>query len=217
MKKLSGPSIKAKNQDNPKNLVILMHGIGADGNDLISLASHWSNYMPDTEFLSPNAPFGCSISGTGYQWFSLVDMDQDKIKTEVLQVALILNTFIDDQLKIRNLDDINLALVGFSQGAMLALHVGLRREKKCAGIIGYSGMLLDPENLRNEIKSKPPIVLVHGDIDPVITPLSLPKAEMKFKDLKIPIETHIREGLGHGIDAKGIEIGTTFLSKIFPS
>ena len=213
MKTLSGPSIKAKNQDNPKNLVILMHGIGADGNDLIGLASNWSHNMPDTEFLSPNAPFTCNMSGTGYQWFGFVDKDLVRIRAEVSQVALILNNFIDDQLKIRNLNDTNLALVGFSQGAMLALHVGLRRKKKCAGIVGYSGMLLDPDNLQNEVKSKPPIALVHGDIDPVITPLSLPKAETKLKNLEIPVETHMREGLGHGIDAEGVEIGKTFLHK----
>ena len=213
MKTLSGPSIKAKNQDNPKNLVILMHGIGSDGNDLIGLASNWSHNMPDTEFLSPNAPFTCNMSGTGYQWFGFVDKDLVRIRAEVSQVALILNNFIDDQLKIRNLNDTNLALVGFSQGAMLALHVGLRRKKKCAGIVGYSGMLLDPDNLQNEVESKPPIVLVHGDIDPVITPLSLPNAETKLKNLEIPVETHIREGLGHGIDAEGVEIGKTFLHK----
>ena len=96
---------------------------------------------------------------------------------------------------------------------MLALHVGLRRKKKCAGIVGYSGMLLDPDNLQNEVESKPPIVLVHGDIDPVITPLSLPNAETKLKNLEIPVETHMREGLGHGIDAEGVEIGKTFLHK----
>ena len=169
--------------------------------------------MPDTEFLSPNAPFTCNMSGTGYQWFGFVDKDLVRIRAEVSQVALILNNFIDDQLKIRNLNDTNLALVGFSQGAMLALHVGLRRKKKCAGIVGYSGMLLDPDNLQNEVESKPPIVLVHGDIDPVITPLSLPKAETKLKNLEIPVETHMREGLGHGIDAEGVEIGKTFLHK----
>ena len=216
-KKLSGPSIKAKNGGNPKNLVILMHGIGADGNDLIGLASHWSHNVPNTEFLSPNAPFNCDMADTGHQWFGLVDKDKDRIKTEISQVALIINHFIDDELKARNLDERNLVLAGFSQGAMLALHVGLRREKKCAGIMCYSGMLLDIENLESEIKSRPSILLVHGDVDPVITPLSLPEAETKLKNLKIPVEAHVGQGLGHGIDAKGIEIGSTFLRKILQS
>ena len=206
-------SISPLSKKKPRQAVVLCHGYGGDGQDISNLAINWQRFLPETIFLCPNASEICTVNPQGYQWYDLSSDKEEVILEKSLVAEEKLNTFLDQVLDNFQLEVNNLALVGFSQGAMLALHVGLRRKKKCAGIVGYSGMLLDPDNLQNEVESKPPIVLVHGDIDPVITPLSLPKAETKLKNLEIPVETHMREGLGHGIDAEGVEIGKTFLHK----
>src|SRR5690242_18353856 len=142
---LSGPSRKPASGGAPRQLVILLHGLGADGNDLIGLAPYWAPLLPDAEFVAPDAPFPCDMAPFGRQWFSLQDRSPLAILAGVRAAAPILDVFIDEALKARNLDESRLALVGFSQGTMMSLYVGLRRAKALAGIVGFSGALLGPE------------------------------------------------------------------------
>ena len=172
MSRLSGPSRPPAAGGKPRRLVILLHGLGADGNDLIGLAPYWARLLPDAEFLSPNAPFPCDMAPYGYQWFSSQDRSREAVLGGVRAAAPILDAFIDEALAERGLADSDLALVGFSQGTMMSLFVGLRRDEPVAGIVGFSGRLLAPDLLASELRSRPPILLVHGTEDPLV-PYSL--------------------------------------------
>ena len=153
--RLSGPSRPPASGGKPRRLVILLHGLGADGNDLIGLAPYWARLLPEAEFLSPNAPFPCDMAPYGYQWFSSQDRSPEAVLGGVRAAAPILDAFIDEALEERGLGSRELALVGFSQGTMMSLFVGLRRAEPVAGIVGFSGRLLAPELLASEMRSRP--------------------------------------------------------------
>jgi len=165
---LQGPSRPPRVGGKPKSLVVLLHGLGADGNDLISLAPYWAPLLPETEFLAPHAPFPCDMAPYGYQWFSAQDRSPAAVLAGVRAAAPFLDAFIDDALAKRGFDDADLALVGFSQGTMMSLYVGFRRSKPVAGIVGFSGRLLAPELLASELRSRPRTLLVHGTDDPLV-------------------------------------------------
>ena len=164
---LDGPEVPAA-AGAPKSLVVLLHGYGSNGEDLIGLAPYWQSALPDTHFISPNAPEPCPGAPGGYQWWALTSLSPQAREAGVRQAAPALNAFIDAQLARFDLAEDRLALVGFSQGTMMALHVGPRRERPLAGIVGFSGMLADPEALASEMATKPPVLLVHGDADPTL-------------------------------------------------
>lgn len=216
VRKLDGPSILPASGGDPKQLVVLLHGYGADGNDLISLASDWRKALPDAAFLSPHAPEPCAASPFGgRQWFELTMRNTEERWRGVQKAAPDLNAYLDGQLQKYGLDDDALALVGFSQGTMMALHVALRREKKMAGIVGFSGLLVEPNRLKADITSRPPILLIHGDSDDVLPVQALHQARAALGAAGLPVEWHVRPGLPHGIDAEGIEISRNFLAGIF--
>jgi phospholipase/carboxylesterase len=212
--KLSGPARPPASGGPPKRLVILLHGLGADGNDLIGLAPHWASLLPDTEFLAPNAPFPCDMASYGYQWFSVQDRSPAAVLAGVRAAAPILGGFIDDALDERGLGDGDVALVGFSQGTMMSLFVGLRRARPIAGILGYSGRLLAPELLAQELRSRPPVLLVHGTEDPLVPYGSLAAAETALKTAGVPVETLTCPGIGHAIDGAGLRRGGQFLTAV---
>jgi phospholipase/carboxylesterase len=198
----------------PRRLVILLHGLGADGNDLIGLAPYWARLLPDAEFLSPNAPFPCDMAPHGYQWFSSQDRSPEAVLGGVRAAAPILDAFIDEALEERGLGSGELALVGFSQGTMMSLFVGLRRAEPVAGVVGFSGRLLAPELLASELRSRPPILLVHGTEDPLVPYSSLAAAETTLKAAGVPVETVTSVGIGHSIDDQGLRRGGQFLKKV---
>ena len=208
---LSGPSAVYPNGASPRRLVVLLHGLGADGNDLFGLAPAFAPVLPETAFVSPDAPFPCDMAPYGRQWFSLQTRDPAAILAGVKDSARILDGFLDDMLEKYRLDDSKLALVGFSQGCMMSLYVGPRRAKRIAGIVGYSGRLVGDTA---EFKSKPPMLLVHGDADQVVPPDSLPLAVAALEKAGVPVEAVTRPGLGHGIDPIGLERGRDFLVKV---
>jgi phospholipase/carboxylesterase len=214
MPRLSGPSRPPASGGKPRRLVILLHGLGADGNDLIGLAPYWARLLPDAEFLSPNAPFPCDMAPYGYQWFSSQDRSPDAVLGGVRAAAPILDAFIDEALEQRGLGSGELALVGFSQGTMMSLFVGLRRAEPVAGIVGFSGRLLAPELLASELRSRPPILLVHGTEDPLVPYSSLAAAETTLKAAGVPVETVTSVGIGHSIDDQGLRRGGQFLKKV---
>lgn len=210
---LDGPGFAPSSGGAPGQLVILLHGIGADGNDLIGLARRWAEFLPHAEFLSPHAPFPCEMAPAGRQWFGLTDLNPEAVLEGARRCAPILDAFLDTELEKRDLSDDRLALVGFSQGTMMSLFVGLRRKKPCAAILGYSGMLVGPETLESEIAARPPVMLVHGDADLVMPVLFLPAAGETLRRCAVSVEIHVRPGLGHGIDEEGIALGGRFLEK----
>jgi phospholipase/carboxylesterase len=214
MPRLSGPSRPPASGGKPRRLVILLHGLGADGNDLIGLAPYWARLLPDAEFVSPNAPFPCDMAPYGYQWFSSQDRSPEAVLGGVRAAAPILDAFIDEALEQRGLGSGELALAGFSQGTMMSLFVGLRRVEPVAGIVGFSGRLLAPELLASELRSRPPILLVHGTEDPLVPYSSLAAAETTLKAAGVPVETVTSVGIGHSIDDQGLRRGGQFLKNV---
>lgn len=215
---LNGPMMPPTNGEAPKKVVILAHGVGANGQDLIGLAPYFAKDLPDTAFISPNAPqnFDMAPPGMGaFQWFPLRTFSYEERLSGTQAVAPVLNTFIDEVLNAYGLDESKLALVGFSQGTMMSLYVGLRRAKALAGILGYSGMLIGADLLETEMKSKPPVRLIHGIEDDVLPHASLAEAYQGLEAQGVPVEQFSRPGLGHGIDEEGIRLGQEFLNDIF--
>lgn len=211
---LTGPRLDPVGGGPARSAVLLLHGYGADGNDLIGLAAEWAPALPETLFLSPHAPFPCEASPFGRQWFGFQNQRPELIAVEVATAARIIDHAIDALLEELSLEPGRLVLAGFSQGAMMALHVGLRRERPVAGILGYSGLLMGAELLKAELRSKPPVLLIHGDSDTVVPPSSLPEAEAALTRLGVPVEINLRPGLAHGIDPHGLAQGRAFLERV---
>ena len=211
---LFGPHANPVSGGKPRQVVILAHGLGADGDDLIGLAPYFARVLPDALFVSPNAPFAYDMGGFGYQWFSYQDRAPEPVLKGVRIAAPILDAFIDRQLAETGLGEDKLALVGFSQGTMMSMFVAPRRAKAIAGVVGFSGRLIAPETLAGEIKSRPPITLINGDRDDLVPVSVQPEAVKTLKAVGVPVEAHIRPGLPHSIDAEGIEIGCEFLARV---
>jgi len=211
---LEGPSAAPRSGGPAKQLVILLHGWGADGNDLISLAPYWGEMLPDAAFVSPHAPFPCDM-GFGRQWFSLADRTPEVIMAEVRLVAPMIDAFIDDQLAAHDLVPDRLAVVGFSQGTMMALYVTPRRPDQIAALVGYSGRLIGGSTLAAETKSRPPVRLIHGERDDIVPASSMEGAGEALVAAGFSVETHLRPGLGHGIDPEGIAIAGQFMAEQF--
>ncbi len=217
--KLDGPSIEPRS-GTAKQLVVFLHGYGADGNDLIEIGRAWQGLLPDAAFVSPHAPRPCGQAPVGREWFPLTFREANERWVGAQAAAPTLNAFLDAELARRKLPPSALALVGFSQGTMMALHVGLRRAVQPAAIVGYSGMLVvpepvDPDTFAGEITAKPPVLLVHGDEDQLIPVQALMHAAQGLAALEVPAEWHISPGVGHGIDQEGLRHGGEFLAKNF--
>jgi phospholipase/carboxylesterase len=197
-----------------RSLVVFLHGYGADGNDLIDLGRIWAPSLPDTAFVSPHAPRPCEETPMGRQWFPLAGIDPARLRDGVVAAAPVLDAFLDAELARHKLTEDRLALVGFSQGTMIALHVAPRRAKLMAGVVGYSGLIPGPEFLAAEVKQKPPVLLVHGDADPLIPSMALFAATRVLGDAGFKVEWHVEPGLAHGIDQKGMDLGLDFLKRV---
>lgn len=214
MPTLDGPRLLPQH-GKPQQLVVLLHGYGADGNDLIGLAPEWRPLLPNAEFISPDAPFPCEGAPFGRQWFGFQGRDRAQVLDGVKKAAAILDQYLTELLTERKLDESKLALVGFSQGAMMSLYVSLRRAKPVAGVVAYSGRLFAIEALAGELRSRPKILLVHGDADQVVEPSSHPEALTALQAVGVAVEGMLRPGLGHGIDAEGLTRGGEFLKAAF--
>jgi phospholipase/carboxylesterase len=209
----NGRSLRPLAGGDPKQIVLLLHGYGSNGDDLIALAGQWQHLFPDTLFLAPNAPQRCGM-GAGYQWWALDSFSPAAMAAGAAAAAPAVDAFIDRKLDQYGLTESNLALVGFSQGTMMALHVGLRRPRPPAGILGYSGALTGIDALAGELKSKPPVLLIHGSADQVVPPAALHIAERTLTQLGIEVGTHLSQGLGHSVDAEGLRRGAAFLGQV---
>ncbi|MGI9490336.1 MAG: alpha/beta hydrolase [Geminicoccaceae bacterium] len=215
MNKLSGPSAAPAAGGPPCQLVVLLHGVGADGADLITLSQAMAEALPHARFIAPNGPEPCDMAPMGYQWFSLSDRNPATMLAGILRSAPMIDAFIDEELSRDGLGDHQLALLGFSQGTMMSLHVAPRRQKAMAGVLGFSGALLAPEKLADEATSKPPFLLIHGDADQVVPVKALQAAAAGLQAAGLPVQSSVRPGLPHGIDPEGIAAGSAFLAKAF--
>lgn len=211
---LSGPVVPPR-QGDARQLVVLLHGWGADGNDLIGLAPELQRDLPHARFTSPNAPDPCDQNPMGRQWYSFMDDRPEILKRGYDRASDLINAYLDEQLRTMGLGDDRLALVGFSQGAMMALHVALRRPRPIAGVVGFSGMLIDPESVAAETRSRPPVLLVHGDADPVVPFASLHEAVAALAAVEVPAQWHVSPRVGHGIAPDGLAAGAQFLKNAF--
>ena len=199
----------------PKNAVILCHGYGGDGKDISILASYWKNYLPETIFICPDAPERCSASPSGYQWFDLMDQTKEQIVSKSLVAENKLNKFIDEVKEKNNLTANQIIIGGFSQGCMISLQTGIKRKDKINSIIGYSGKIIDKEHLEKNIVSRPNIILMHGDIDQIVTIDGLLEAKEFFSKNDYEIETQIFKNCEHRIPTEGSSLGLQFIKKHF--
>ena len=207
---LSGPRLPPV-RGAATHLIVLCHGYGADGNDLIGLAPYWQRLLPTAAFVAPNAPERCPGS-PGYQWFPISRLDPSEMQRGVTKAGALLDAFLDAELARHQLSADRLALVGFSQGTMMSLHVGLGRPSKPAAIVGFSGMFAaaeDPPVLGPDI---PPVLLVHGDADTMIPIEALFASASALGRAGAAVQWHISPGIGHSIDEQGLALGGTFLA-----
>jgi phospholipase/carboxylesterase len=203
-----------------KSLVVFVHGYGADGADLLGLAQPLAPHLPDTVFLAPDAPERSVANPFGYQWFPIPWLDgsaAEAAQAGLLAAARDLDAFLDARLEEEGLSPSALALVGFSQGAMMSLHVAPRRPAPVAAVVGFSGRLLGPERLAAETVSRPPVLLVHGDADQVVPPEALPEAAEALAGAGFEVQTHVSRGTGHGIAPDGLTAALRFLTARLPA
>ena len=197
----------------PKNAVILCHGYGGDGKDISILAGYWRSYLPDTIFICPDAPEKCDASPSGFQWFDLMDQTPEQILSKSLVAEIKLNKLIDEVKEKNSLSANQIVIGGFSQGCMISLQTGIKRKDKINSIIGYSGKIIDTEHLGKNIASRPNIILMHGDMDQVVTIDGLLEAKDFFIKNNYKIETKIFKNCEHRIPVEGLSLGLEFLRK----
>lgn len=212
---VNGASLKPRSGAEPKKIVLLLHRFGSSGADMISLAPQWQEALPDTLFLAPHAPQRCGMMGAGYQWWGLSGFAPSALAAGAASAAPAIDAFIDRKLSQYELTEADLALVGFSQGTMMALNVALRRSRPVAAVVGYSGLLTGAVDLAHKDFSKPPVLLVHGTADPVVPIAALHMSESELKRLGVEVTTHISYGVAHSVDPVGLRLGREFIAAAF--
>ena len=210
---VNGKSLKPRSGAPPRQIVVLLHGYGSSGADMIALAPHWQDVLPDALFLAPHAPQRCGVMGAGYQWWGLSGLAPSALAAGAAAAAPAIDAFIDRKLEQYALTEAELALVGFSQGTMMALHIGLRRKRAVAAVVGYSGMLTSVADLAHKHPAPPPVLLVHGSADPVVPVAALHLAESELKRLGVAVTTHVSFGVPHSVDPVGLRLGRDFIAK----
>jgi phospholipase/carboxylesterase len=212
---VNGASLQPRSGTAPKKIVLLLHGFGSSGTDMISLAPPWQDALPDTLFLAPHAPQRCGMMGAGYQWWGLSGFAPSALAAGAASAAPAIDAFIDRKLIQYGLTEADLALVGFSQGTMMVLQIALRRPRAVAAVVGYSGMLAGTAGLGHDDFAKPPVLLVHGTADPVVPIAALHMSERALKRLGVEVVTHISYGVGHSVDPVGLRLGRDFVAGAF--
>lgn len=215
MTKLSGPMLPPTSGRKPSQAVVLLHGYGSDGNDLIGLAPHWQDVLPDALFVSPNAPDPCDSFAGGYQWFP-VSFEGDRLASRqvgVIEARPVLAEFLADLWSQTGIAPEQTVLAGFSQGAMMALHVGLSLDRPLMGIIAFSGALVPPEGFGTRPLARSPVCLVHGDMDEVVDPELSADADVALRLAGYEVHYHVSAGVAHGIAPDGLAFATAFIER----
>ena len=207
---LDGPRLAPLSGSKPNALVVLIHGYGSNGDDLISLARMIQPALPSAAFAAPNAPSQIPRMAAAYQWWPIETFSMAERAAGAAAAAPALDAFVTHELEKAELPSARLLLVGFSQGTMMALHVGLRRSEPVAGIVGISGMLVAPERLHTEIRSRPPVLLIHGTEDDVVPFRSMGLASAALAASGVPVETHVSPGVGHSVGQDGLAAAAAF-------
>ena len=213
MEQLDGPRWGPAAGGAPRRLVVLLHGLGADGFDLIDLAPGWGKAVPEALFIAPHAPEPCDLAPFGRQWFSVGDRSPAQMLAGLRLAADRLDAFLDAETSRLGLTARDVALMGFSQGAMTALFCGLRRAAAPAAILAYAGRLVAPETLETELRARPPVLLVHGEADAIVPVEGSRAAESALQSLGVPVESAYLPGLDHGLDEAGISLGALMLQR----
>ncbi|MEV8465347.1 alpha/beta fold hydrolase [Fluviibacterium sp. DFM31] len=198
------------------SIVVFLHGYGADGNDLLGLSEPLAPHLPNTVFVAPNAPEVCPMNPAGFQWFPIpwIDGSSEEAAMQGMGRAVEdLNAFLDQVLVDEGLPASRMILVGFSQGTMMSLYVAPRRDAAVAGVVGFSGRLVEPETLAEEVVNRPPVLLLHGDQDDVVPPQSLPAAANALTAAGFEVYAHVMKGTGHGISPDGLGVSLSFIRK----
>ena len=210
---LEATSVSPLSKNKPRQAIILCHGYGGDGKDISALAINWQRFLPDAIFLCPNAPEVCTVNPQGYQWFDLTSENEEVILEKSLIAEEKLNTFLDQVFDNLQLEPSNLALVGFSQGCMMSIQVGLKRKKQINCLIGYSGKVINQKHLSNNVNSKPKTFLMHGENDTIVSPTHLLEAKEYLKKCGINVKTKMFKNCEHKIPVEGSSLGLAFLKK----
>jgi len=200
-------------KNKPRQAIILCHGYGGDGKDISALAINWQRFLPDAIFLCPNAPEICAVSSQGYQWFDLTSEKEEIILEKSLIAEEKLSKFLDQVFDNYQLEPSNLALVGFSQGCMISIQVGLKKKKKINCLIGYSGKVINKKHLSENVNSKPKIFLMHGSNDTIVSPIYLLEAKEYLSNLGLKVKTKMFKNCEHRIPVEGSSLGLGFLKK----
>jgi phospholipase/carboxylesterase len=211
---LDGPRLAPLSGSSPNALVVLVHGYGSNGDDMIGLAEMMQQSLPGAAFVAPNAPGLIPHMAAAHQWWPIDTFSMAERSAGADAAAPELDAFITAELEATGLASASLLLVGFSQGTMMALHVGLRRTEAVAGIVGISGMLVAPERLEVEIRSRPPVLLIHGTEDDVVPFRSMELATTALEQASVPTETHISPGEEHGVAPDGLEAAIAFALRV---
>lgn len=202
------------NPDKCRKLVYILHGYGADGNDLISLASHWQRFLPDFYFCAPNAPNICQVNSGGFEWFDLMQTDQDKIKQETLISLDMLKISIDEKLSNLGLGNNDLIIIGFSQGTMMGIQYAVSQQKPINGVLGYSGRIYDQKLFLEKAASSTKIKLLHGNSDEIVPVEEMYKTVEFLKKQNFNVDYKVYQGLGHSISPEGLSDGLNFLKEL---
>jgi phospholipase/carboxylesterase len=205
--------IEPKKSNDIYNIVVLLHGYGGDGKDISTLTLNWKRYMPNTIFICPNGHEPCTISSTGYQWFDLTKDDPNYILAESLKAEKKLNKFLDEIKKEYKLDNNKITLSGFSQGCMMSINTGLTSEKPFSSIVGFSGKIIDRDNLKMRRKNSTNTLLIHGDQDDIVSPTHLLEAKDFFLRENVNVETHLIKNCGHHISIEASSIALNYILK----
>lgn len=213
--RLDGPRLLPLNGLPAKQLVILLHGHAADGDDIISLGTQWQRMLPDAAFAAPTAPEFCTSPPMGFEWFDASSADPADHWRGVEATTPALDGFIDAELATHELDASALALAGFSQGAIMALHAGLRRDPGPKAVVSFSGTLIGVERLEAEIACRPQVMLIHGDRDDIIPVQALQYTQAALLREGVPVRAQVAEGIAHGIDGESTWLAGAFLRDVF--
>ncbi len=210
---LESTIVKPEKDKDINNAVILLHGYGGDGKDISMLTLNWRKHMPNTMFICPNGHEPCAINPVGYQWFDLSNDDPNYILNESLKAEIKLFRFLEEVKKEYNFDNNQIVLSGFSQGCMMSINIGLTSEKPFNCIVGFSGKIINPENLRVRKKNTTNTLLIHGDMDDIVSPTYLLEAKDFLIRENIIVETHLIKNCGHHIPVEASSIALNYILK----